>query len=92
MSEQNSVDEQSKNQSLENYRTAPGERLTTDEGVHSNVFDEGQKIAGKDPDFHRRTLWDSIEMGNYPEYELGVQIVEEEDELKFDFDILDSTK
>ncbi len=61
-------------------------------GVHSNVFDEAQKIAGKDPDFHRRTLWDSIEMGNYPEYELGVQIIEEEDELKFDFDILDSTK
>jgi catalase len=51
-------------------------------GVHSNVFDEGQKIAGKDPDCHRRTLWDSIEMGNYPEYELGVQIIEEEDELE----------
>lgn len=61
-------------------------------GVHSNVFDEAQKIAGKDPDFHRRDLWKSIENGNYPEYELGVQIIEEEDELSFDFDILDSTK
>jgi catalase len=61
-------------------------------GVHSNVFDEAQKIAGKDPDFHRRDLWESINMGNYPEYELGVQIIEAEDELKFDFDILDSTK
>ncbi|PSB56645.1 catalase [Chamaesiphon polymorphus] len=61
-------------------------------GVHSNVFDEAQKIAGKDPDFQRRTLWESIEKGIYPEYELGVQIVEEEDEHKFDFDILDSTK
>ncbi len=61
-------------------------------GVHSNVFDEAQKIAGKDPDFHRRNLWESIEKGNYPEYELGVQIIEEEDEHKFDFDILDSTK
>jgi len=61
-------------------------------GVHSNVFDEAQKLAGKDPDFHRRDLWDSIEMGNYPEYELGVQIIEEADEHKFDFDILDSTK
>ena len=61
-------------------------------GVHSNVFDEAQKIAGKDPDFHRRTLWESITKGNYPEYELGVQIIEEEDEHKFDFDILDSTK
>lgn len=61
-------------------------------GVHSNVFDEAQKIAGKDPDFHRRDLANSIEKGNYPEYELGVQIIEEEDEMKFDFDILDSTK
>ncbi len=61
-------------------------------GVHSNVFDEAQKIAGKDPDFHRRNLWTSIEKGNYPEYELGVQIIEEGDEKKFDFDILDSTK
>lgn len=61
-------------------------------GVHSNVFDEAQKIAGKDPDFHRRDLSEAINLGNYPEYELGVQIVEEEDELKFDFDILDSTK
>ncbi len=61
-------------------------------GVHSNVFDEAQKLAGKDPDFHRRDLWDSIEKGNFPEYELGVQIIEEEDEHKFDFDILDSTK
>lgn len=61
-------------------------------GVHSNVFDEAQKIAGKDPDFHRRDLWESIEKGHYPEYELGVQIIEEADELSFDFDILDSTK
>jgi catalase len=61
-------------------------------GVHSNVFDEAQKLAGKDPDFHRRTLWTSIEEGNYPEYELGVQIIEEEDEHRFDFDILDATK
>jgi catalase len=61
-------------------------------GVHSNVFDEAQKIAGKDPDFHRRDLWESIEKGNFPEYELGVQIIEEADELKFGFDILDATK
>jgi catalase len=61
-------------------------------GVHSMVFDETQKIGGKDPDFNRRDLWEAIEMGNYPEYELGVQIIEEEDEFKFDFDILDPTK
>jgi catalase len=61
-------------------------------GVHSMIFDETQKIGGKDPDFNRRDLWEAIEMGDYPEYELGVQIIEEEDEHKFDFDILDSTK
>ncbi|MEX0762935.1 MAG: catalase [Dehalococcoidia bacterium] len=61
-------------------------------GVHSLVWDESQKLAGKDPDFNRRDLWDMIERGDYPEYELGVQIVEEEDEHKFDFDLLDATK
>ena len=61
-------------------------------GVHSLVFDEAQKIAGKDPDFTRRDLWQAIEMGDFPEYEFGVQIIEEEDEFKFDFDILDVTK
>lgn len=61
-------------------------------GVHSLVWDEAQKIAGKDPDFHRRDLWDAIEMGNYPEFELGVQMIEENDEFKFDFDVLDATK
>ncbi|WP_075620300.1 catalase [Paenisporosarcina indica] len=61
-------------------------------GVHSLVWDEAQKIAGKDPDFHRRDLWESIEAGDFPEYELGVQLLAEEDEFKFDFDILDPTK
>jgi catalase len=61
-------------------------------GVHSLAFDEAQTLGGKDPDFHRRDLWEAIEAGNYPEFELGVQIVEAEDEHKFDFDLLDSTK
>ncbi|OLN23681.1 catalase HPII [Domibacillus antri] len=61
-------------------------------GVKSLVWDEAQKIAGKDPDFHRRDLWEAIEMGDYPEYELGVQMIDEEDEFSFDFDILDPTK
>ena len=61
-------------------------------GVHSLVWDEAVKLGGKDPDFHRRNLWDSIEQGNYPEWELGVQIVPEADEHKFDFDLLDATK
>jgi catalase len=61
-------------------------------GTHSLVWDEAQKLAGKDPDWLRRDLWESIEKGDFPEFELGVQIVEEEDEFKFDFDLLDPTK
>jgi catalase len=61
-------------------------------GVHSLVWDEAQKISGKDPDFHRRDLFEAIERGDYPEWELGLQIVEEKDEFKFDFDLLDATK
>ncbi len=61
-------------------------------GTHSLMWDETQKIAGKDPDFNRRDLWESIEAGIFPEYELGVQLVDEADEFAFDFDLLDSTK
>lgn len=61
-------------------------------GVHSLVWDEAQKISGKDPDYQRRDLWEAIENGNYPEYELGVQMIEEKDEFMFDFDVLDATK
>ncbi|MGZ5254563.1 MAG: catalase, partial [Flavitalea sp.] len=53
---------------------------------------EAQKISGKDPDFHRRDLWDSIEHGDFPEWDLGVQIVPEADEHNFEFDLLDPTK
>ncbi|MFC4409455.1 catalase [Chungangia koreensis] len=61
-------------------------------GVHSLVWDEAQKISGNDPDFLRRDLWENIDKGNFPEYELGVQILPEEEEFKFDFDVLDPTK
>ena len=61
-------------------------------GVHSVAWDEAQKISGKDPDFHRRDLWEAIDTGNFPEYELGLQIVEEEQEFDFGFDLLDPTK
>ncbi|KIO33444.1 hypothetical protein M407DRAFT_233080 [Tulasnella calospora MUT 4182] len=61
-------------------------------GIHSLVWDEALKIAGQDPDFHRRDLYDAIEAGSYPEYEFGVQVVPEEKEHDFDFDLLDSTK
>ncbi len=61
-------------------------------GVHSLVWDEAQKLSGKDADFHRGDLYESIENGDYPEWELGVQVMNEEDEFKFDFDVLDPTK
>ncbi|RYD58650.1 MAG: catalase [Sphingobacteriales bacterium] len=61
-------------------------------GVHAVAWDEAQNISGKDPDFHRRDLWNAIESGNFPEWELGVQIVPEADEHKFEFDLLDPTK
>lgn len=61
-------------------------------GVHSVAWDEAQKISGVDPDFHKRDLWESIESGNFPEWDFGVQLIPEEDEDKFDFDLLDPTK
>ncbi len=61
-------------------------------GIHSVAWDEAQKISGKDPDFHRRDLWEAIDGGDYPEWELGIQIVEEADEFSLGFDLLDPTK
>ncbi|ERK11202.1 Catalase [Pantoea sp. AS-PWVM4] len=61
-------------------------------GKASLLWDEAQKLTGRDPDFHRRDLWEAIEAGDYPEYELGLQLIPEEDEFSFDFDILDATK
>jgi catalase len=61
-------------------------------GKASLVWDEAQKLTGRDPDFHRRELWESIEAGDFPEYELGLQLIPEEDEFNFDFDLLDPTK
>jgi len=61
-------------------------------GVHSVAWDEALTINGRDPDFHRRDLHDAIENGDFPEWELGLQIVPEEDEFKYDFDLLDPTK
>jgi len=61
-------------------------------GKASLLWDESQKLTGRDPDFHRRDLWEAIEAGDFPEYELGLQLISEEDEFSFDFDILDATK
>ncbi len=65
---------------------------TPKQGLTQLIWDEAQILAGRDPDFHRRDLYDAIESGNYPEWELGVQIVPEADEFKYDFDLLDATK
>jgi len=61
-------------------------------GTHSLVWEEAVKISGADPDFHRRDLWEAIEAGEYPEWELGLQIFTEEQAEQFSFDILDATK
>ena len=61
-------------------------------GVHSLVWDEAQKLAGKDPDFNRRDLFERIENGQFPEWELGVQLFGDAEADAFDFDILDATK
>jgi catalase len=61
-------------------------------GLQSVVWNEAVKINGADPDFHRRDLWNSIQSGNFPEWELGLQLFDEEFAEKFAFDVLDATK
>ncbi len=61
-------------------------------GAHSLVWDEAQKISGQDPDFHRRDLWEAIAAGQYPQYELGLQLIPEKDVLALGVDLLDPTK
>jgi catalase len=62
------------------------------QGTHSLVWDEAVKISGGDPDFHRRDLWEAIESGNFPQWELGLQVFTEEQAAAFQFDVLDATK
>ncbi len=61
-------------------------------GKHALAWDEAQKIAGKDPDFHRRDLWEAIARGHFPEWELGLQLVPEAKAAGLGFDLLDPTK
>ncbi len=61
-------------------------------GMQSVVWNEALKINGADPDFHRRDLWDAIEAGDHPEWELGMQLFDEEFAASFEFDVLDATK
>jgi catalase len=62
------------------------------QGLQSVMWNEAVKINGADPDFHRRDLWDAIEQGEFPEWELGLQLFDEEFADRFDFDVLDPTK
>jgi catalase len=62
------------------------------QGTHSLVWDEAAKLIGADPDFHRRDLWEAIEAGAFPEWELAVQVFTEEQADAFEFDVLDPTK
>jgi catalase len=61
-------------------------------GLQSVVWNEAVKINGADPDFHRRDLWDSINQGAYPEWELGLQLFDDDFADQFEFDVLDPTK
>ncbi|MCO6383346.1 catalase [Oceanicola sp. 502str15] len=61
-------------------------------GVQSVLWDEAVKINGADPDFHRRDLWQAIQAGDYPQWDLGVQVFDDDFAESFDFDVLDATK
>lgn len=61
-------------------------------GRHALCWDEAQKLAGRDPDFLRRDLWESIERGDFPEWELGLQLIDEARAAKLGIDLLDPTK
>jgi len=62
------------------------------QGLQSVVWNEALKINGMDPDFHRRDMWDAVDAGDYPEWELGIQVFDDNFADEFPFDILDSTK
>ncbi len=61
-------------------------------GMQSVVWNEAVKINGADPDFHRRDLWNAIQSGAFPEWELGLQLFDDDFADRFDFDVLDATK
>ncbi|KAH8884950.1 catalase [Thozetella sp. PMI_491] len=65
---------------------------TPELGVHSLVWDEALKLAGQDPDFHRKDLMEAIDNGVFPKWKFGIQVIPEAKEHDFDFDILDATK
>ena len=79
-------------------QNAKGERhfvkfhFTPTLGVHSFVWDEALKLAGQDPDFHRKDLCEAISNGVYPTWKFGIQTLKESQQDDFEFDILDATK
>lgn len=66
--------------------------FTNKQGTASLVWPEAQALNGKNADSHREDLWNAISAGNFPEWEVGVQIMDEEDVTRFGFDLLDPTK
>lgn len=62
------------------------------QGLQSVLWNEAVKVNGADPDFHRRDMWDSINMGDFPEWDLGIQVFDDAFADSFEFDILDPTK
>jgi len=61
-------------------------------GLQSVIWNEAVKINGADPDFHRRDLWNAVQTGDYPEWELGLQLFDDKFADEFEFDVLDATK
>ncbi len=61
-------------------------------GTAAVLWDEAVKISGADPDFHRRDLYEAIDSGNFPEFELGFQIIDQQTADELPFDVLDATK
>lgn len=76
----------------EGFRSFVKFHFTPTLGVHSLVWDEALKLAGQDPDFHRKDLYTAIDMGVYPTWKFGIQVCPEDRADEFDFDILDATK
>ena len=62
------------------------------QGIQSTLWDEAVKISGADSDYHRRDMFEAIQAGHYPEWQLGVQIFDEEWALQQPYDVLDATK
>ena len=60
--------------------------------MQSVVWNEALKLNGADPDFHRRDMWESINSGDYPEWELGIQVFDQKFAEEFEFDVFDATK